>query len=146
MVTESLPSTTEEVECRSCPSTIASSCLRAQATAACRDDPEDRLGALNRKRSQLCCPNRVFGNDNDAMLDSSLKELSPLYKKIRVRVIIVTGDSDMSVSPQKNAFELHRNIPNSDLVVIPRAGHQIPQMHPETVRQAVDIAAVDSSI
>lgn len=83
---------------------------------------------------------------HDAMLDSGLKALSPHYRKIGVRVIIVTGDSDLSVSPQRNAFELHRAIPNSDLVVIPRAGHQIPQMHPETVRQAVDMAAVDSSI
>ena len=53
------------VECRLGTSTVASSCLRPQATAACGDDQEDRLGTLNRWRSQSCCTNRVFGNDRE---------------------------------------------------------------------------------
>lgn len=81
---------------------------------------------------------------HDAMADSSLRKLSPGYSKIRVRVIIVTGDSDLAVSAQQNAFHLHHAIASSELVVIPHAGHQIPAMHPEAVRQAVDMAAFDS--
>ena len=81
---------------------------------------------------------------NDVMVDSSLRKLSPQYQKIQAPVIIVTGDSDLTVSPQQNAFCLHKAIANSELVVIPHAGHQIPETHPEAVRRAVDMAAFDS--
>ncbi len=83
---------------------------------------------------------------NDATVDSSLQELSPRYHKIHVRVIIVIGDSDQAVSPKQNAYDLHRAIANSELVVIPRAGHQIPQKHPEAIQRAVDRAAVDAPL
>lgn len=81
---------------------------------------------------------------HDATVDSSLQALSPGYSKIAVRVIIVTGDSDRAVSVQQNAFDLHQAIASSELIVIPHAGHQIPAVHPEAVRQAVDLAASDS--
>ena len=80
------------------------------------------------------------------MIDLSLKELSPQYQKIRAPVIIVTGDSDLTVSPEQNALNLHKVIANSQLVVIPHAGHQIPETHPEAVLRAVDMAAFDSPI
>ena len=80
---------------------------------------------------------------HDAMINSSLEELSPRYQQIIERVVIVTGDSDLAVSPQQNAFNLHKAIEKSDLVVIPRAGHQIPEVHPEAILKAVDMATVD---
>ena len=83
---------------------------------------------------------------NEVMVDSSLRKLSPQYQKIHAPVVIVTGDSDLAVSPQQNAFNLHKAITNSELVVIPHAGHQIPETHPEAVRRAVDMAAFDSPI
>jgi pimeloyl-ACP methyl ester carboxylesterase len=83
---------------------------------------------------------------DDTMVDSSLQKLSPQYQKIHTPVIIVTGDSDLAVSPQQNAFNLHKTIANSELVVIPHAGHQIPETHPEAVLRAVDMAAFDSPI
>jgi pimeloyl-ACP methyl ester carboxylesterase len=83
---------------------------------------------------------------NDEMVDSSLRELSPRYQTIHAPVIIVTGDSDLLVSPQQNAFNLHKAIANSELVVIPHAGHQIPETHPEAVLRAVDMAAFDSPV
>lgn len=82
----------------------------------------------------------------DLKLDSSLEQLSPQYQKIKSPVIIVTGDSDLAVSPQQNAFNLHRAIANSELVVIPHAGHEIPETHPEAVLRAVDMAASDAPI
>lgn len=106
--------------------------------------PEDYLKSatafwLDRKRI------KAFVKD-DTMTDSSLQKLSPQYQKIHAPVIIVTGDSDLAVSPQRNAFNLHKTIANSELVVIPHAGHQIPETHPEAVLRAVDMAAFDSPI
>lgn len=83
---------------------------------------------------------------NDAMIESSLEELSPQYQKIHAPVVIVTGDSDLLVSPQRNAFNLHNVIAKSELMVIPHAGHQIPETHPEAVLRAVDMAAFDAPI
>jgi pimeloyl-ACP methyl ester carboxylesterase len=82
---------------------------------------------------------------HDEMINPSLRELSPRYQQINERVIIVTGDSDLAVSPKENAFNLHKAIEKSELVVIPRAGHQIPQKHPEVILKAVDMATVDSA-
>jgi pimeloyl-ACP methyl ester carboxylesterase len=83
---------------------------------------------------------------NDLMADESLRKLSPLYKNIHAPVIIVTGDSDLMVSAQQNAFSLHKAIASSELVVISRAGHEIPQTHPEAVLRAIDMAASGSPI
>jgi pimeloyl-ACP methyl ester carboxylesterase len=83
---------------------------------------------------------------NDLMVDSSLQKLSPQYQQIHTPVIIVTGDSDLAVSPPQNAFTLHNAIANSELIVIPHAGHQIPETHPEAVQRAVDMAANDSRL
>lgn len=83
---------------------------------------------------------------NDVMVDSSLRKLRPQYQKINAPVIIVTGDSDLSVSPQENAFNLHKVIASSELVVIPHAGHEIPEVHPEVVLRAVNMAAFDAPI
>jgi pimeloyl-ACP methyl ester carboxylesterase len=58
----------------------------------------------------------------------------------------VTGDSDLTVSPEQNAFSLHKVIAKSELVVIPHAGHQIPETHPEAVLRAVGMAAFDAPI
>jgi pimeloyl-ACP methyl ester carboxylesterase len=52
----------------------------------------------------------------------------------------------LSVSPQQNAFALHKAIANSELVVIPHAGHQIPETHPEAVLRAVNMAAFDAPV
>lgn len=88
---------------------------------------------------------KVFVRE-DLMMDSNLAELSPQYQKIHAPVIIVTGDSDLTVSPEQNAFNLHKAITNSELVVIPHAGHQIPETHPEVVLRAVNRAAFDSPV
>jgi pimeloyl-ACP methyl ester carboxylesterase len=82
----------------------------------------------------------------DLMVESSLKELSPQYPNIHVPVIIVTGDSDLTVSPEQNASNLHKVLAKSELLVIPNAGHQIPETHPEAVGRAVDMAAFDAPL
>jgi len=99
--------------------------------------PEEYLRAavrrwLGRRQIRVCI-------QNDRVLERSLARQSVAYAKIRAPVIIVTGDSDLMVSPAENAFVLHRAIPGSELVVVSHAGHQIPQTHPEVVLQAVQM-------
>jgi pimeloyl-ACP methyl ester carboxylesterase len=78
----------------------------------------------------------------DFMVDASLQKLSPQYGRIHTPVVIVSGDSDLTLSPQQNAFRLQQAIAKSELIIIPHAGHEIPEMHPDVVLRAVGKAAL----
>ena len=75
--------------------------------------------------------------DDEASLNESLKIMSKHYSEICVPVVIVTGDQDQIVSPTQNAYALQRAIPQSRLIEIKNAGHEIPQTHPESIATAL---------
>lgn len=77
---------------------------------------------------------------DDRSLNESLKSLSTGYAEIKLPVVIVTGDSDVLLRPEEQADRLHRAIPGSELIRLPRTGHQIPQTHPESVSEAIQRA------
>jgi pimeloyl-ACP methyl ester carboxylesterase len=63
--------------------------------------------------------------------------MSKRYSEICVPVVIVTGDKDQIVSPTQNAYALQRAIPQSKVIEIKNAGHEIPQTHPESIATAL---------
>ena len=67
--------------------------------------------------------------------------LAPRYGKVRVPTVIVTGDSDELVNPERHAYPLHSEIGHSELVVLPAAGHMLPHTRPEAVVNALRSAA-----
>ena len=80
---------------------------------------------------------------DDALLNESLPKLSRRYAELNVPTFIVTGDSDLIVPPAENAHRLRKDLPNSELVVLPNTGHQIPLTRPEAVIDAIDrVAAI----
>ena len=82
---------------------------------------------------------KACAND-DRSLERSLKSLSGRYAEIRLPVVIVTGDCDLLLQPEKQADRLHRTIRESKLIRLPQTGHQIPQTHPESVIEAIEMA------
>src|SRR5262249_29784447 len=66
---------------------------------------------------------------------------APRYAEIALPVVIVAGDADALVNPERQAYRLHRDIPGSRLLVVAGAGHQLPQTRPEVVAEAVRLAA-----
>ncbi len=56
-------------------------------------------------------------------LNASLKAMGPRWSELRMPVTIVTGDSDAVALPERHAYRIHRVIPHSRLVVLPRTGH-----------------------
>lgn len=78
---------------------------------------------------------------DDALLNSSLPNLTPRYAEIHVPVAIVTGDSDQIVPAKENAHRLYEALPKSHLTVLPNTGHQIPFTRQEAVVQAIDDVA-----
>lgn len=82
---------------------------------------------------------------DERTLRSSLKSLSPGYSDLQLPVVIVTGSDDLLVEPKKHAYQLHKTIKGSELVVLPLTGHQLPQTRPDSVIDAIETAwrAVD---
>ena len=63
--------------------------------------------------------------------------LAQQYDKVGVPTLIVTGDSDELVKPERHAYPLHRSMEHSGLTVIPAAGHMLPHTRPEAVVNAI---------
>jgi len=78
---------------------------------------------------------------DDALLLDSLPQLSANYSTITVPTVIVTGDSDLIVPAKENAYRLHEALPQSELIVLPKTGHQIIFTRPEAVVEAIDRVA-----
>lgn len=70
-----------------------------------------------------------------------LEELKHRYAEVRVPVVILAGAADALVDPAQQSFRLHDTIPHSRIVVLPDAGHQIPQTRPQAVLDAILLVA-----
>jgi len=82
---------------------------------------------------------------DDALLNASLPKLAMRYSNIRVPTVIVTGDSDLIVPAKENAHRLYEALPQGDLVVMEKTGHQIPFTRPDAVVDAIDRVAAKTA-
>jgi pimeloyl-ACP methyl ester carboxylesterase len=82
---------------------------------------------------------KSFAQD-ERTFNPSARALSALYGEIQVPTLILTGDTDSIVEPARNAYLLHETVPNSKLIVLKGAGHQIPQTRADEVLAAIDEA------
>jgi pimeloyl-ACP methyl ester carboxylesterase len=81
---------------------------------------------------------RATVEDEDrATLVPALAALSAQYPTLNVPVVIVTGDSDANVVPEDHAYPLHKALPQSCLVVLPKSGHAIVVTQPSAVVEAI---------
>jgi len=78
---------------------------------------------------------------DDALLNETLPTMSPRYSELEMPLAIVTGDSDLIVPAGENAFRLKETLPKSNLIVLPKTGHQIPFTRPQAVMDAIDHVA-----
>lgn len=79
---------------------------------------------------------RAISADN-AALTPSLLALESRYREIRVPVLIMVGEADRLVSPERHGFRLSRVLPKARLMRLPGAGHEFHQARPDLVAQAV---------
>jgi pimeloyl-ACP methyl ester carboxylesterase len=70
-------------------------------------------------------------------LNTTLRAVSPDYDRIRVPVVIVTGEADRVVPPEQHAYALHQALPHARLVVVPNTGHMVQFSRPEAVMHAL---------
>ena len=83
--------------------------------------------------------------EDEWSLNKDLEKTSKHYSEIRIPVVIVTGDSDKVVSAKHNAYRLKTSIAQSQLVELKNTGHQVPQIHPESIYNAVSLVPKSSA-
>ena len=75
-----------------------------------------------------------------ALLVPGARALSERYPELKMPVIIMAGVDDRFVSANRHSARLHEEIPHSELLLTPGAGHMIHQLVPEQVMSAIDKA------
>jgi pimeloyl-ACP methyl ester carboxylesterase len=78
---------------------------------------------------------RAVGEDA-ALVLPALRAMAPEYAKLRVPTTIFAGAADRYVSPEQSR-RLQREIPGSELVVVPGAGHMAHYAAPEPIMSAL---------
>lgn len=76
-------------------------------------------------------------------LKPQIIEQSKRYGEIRTPTIIVTGESDRTVSPKIHSMHLAKEIPGARLVMLPDTGHALH--HSETAKIVAAIEALSGS-
>ncbi|SDV46415.1 alpha/beta fold hydrolase [Chitinasiproducens palmae] len=77
-------------------------------------------------RAMMTRPVTVGGMTGDgSLMIPGAASLARSYKRITQPVTIVTGDGDHVVSAERHSHKLHKQIPHSELRVVPHAGHMV---------------------
>lgn len=103
--------------------------LAAYAPDAPRPDHHARARALWLRPSQVAAT--VWDTEN---LQRALDAASRQYGRIVAPVVILVGDHERGIA---EARRLARAGPGAELVVVPRAGHQLPLTRPDVIAGAV---------
>ena len=74
-------------------------------------------------------------------LAAALRELRPRYPELRAPLVVVTGDRDRLVDHERNSMRIAREVRDAEVILVPGAGHGLPQVRPDAVVQAVRRAA-----
>lgn len=110
--------------------------LKGLRTAFAPDTPPPAFVAVVRALAPR--PRQLKATAEDLRsLNSALSTLCPSYGTIRVPVVIVTGDADRVVPPERHAYPLHQVIAHSRLIVAPNTGHMVQFSRPEAIMRAL---------
>lgn len=72
--------------------------------------------------------------------------MSKHYRELTMPVIIMSGAEDLHVTPKRHSERLHRELPHSELLLVPGVGHMIHQVVPDQVMEAIDMAAAKAGV
>src|ERR1700677_964667 len=87
----------------------------------------------------LLRPREFLANAQDLVtLKAAVAEQAPRYGNIRVPVVVITGDTDKTVSPAIHSRPFVAAVPGAKLIVLPGVGHIVQNAAPELVAREVD--------
>jgi len=73
----------------------------------------------------------------DYLVPDDIAKIEKRYKNIKIPTLIIWGKNDVSI-PYGFGFKLHRDIKNSNLVIIKGVGHMPQEEAPKTVVKLID--------
>ena len=87
----------------------------------------------------LLRPRAFLANARDLMtLKAAVAEQAPRYGDIGAATVVITGDTDNTVSPNIHSRPFAAAVPNAKLIVLPGVGHMVQNAAPELVMREVD--------
>ncbi len=94
--------------------------------------PED---FLSRSRTALLLrPREFLANAWELVgLKAAVAREAPRYDAIKVPVVVITGDSDVTVSPARHSRAFAAAVPHARLIVLPGVGHMVQYAAPDLV-------------
>jgi pimeloyl-ACP methyl ester carboxylesterase len=79
--------------------------------------------------------------EDAALMTPSAMELKEHYRELKVPVTLITGGDDQIADVSRQSARLHRELPESELIVLPGLGHMIHHLAPDSVADAIDRTA-----
>jgi pimeloyl-ACP methyl ester carboxylesterase len=87
----------------------------------------------------LLRPREFLANARDLVtLKAAVAEQAPRYGEIGAPTLVITGDSDKTVSPNIHSRPFAASVPNARLIVLPGVGHMVQNAAPERVMCEID--------
>ena len=87
----------------------------------------------------LLRPREFLANARDLVaLKAAVAEQAPRYGDIRTPTLVITGDSDDTVSPNIHSRPFAAAVPGAKLIVLPGVGHMVQNAAPELVMREID--------
>jgi pimeloyl-ACP methyl ester carboxylesterase len=94
----------------------------------------------------LLRPREFLANAWDLVtLKAAVTEQAPRYGNIKAPVVVITGDTDTTVSPSIHSRRLAATVPNAKLVVLPGVGHMVQYAATELVVREIEAMIADSA-
>lgn len=89
-------------------------------------------------REMMLRPSQIRANAEDAAyVIPAAVEFRKRYAELKIPVRLLAGSDDKIVDPDAHSVRLHRELPQSELTVVPHAGHMVQYAQPEQAIAAV---------
>jgi pimeloyl-ACP methyl ester carboxylesterase len=99
--------------------------------------PEDFVG--DSRAPLLLRPREFLANAWELIgLKGAVAEQASRYGAINVPVVVITGDSDTTVSPARHSRAFAVALPQTKLIVLPGVGHMVQYAAPELVAREIE--------
>ena len=100
------------------------------------DVPPEFFSVLSRE--MMLRPVQLRANAEDAaFMIPAAASGSERYGELKLPVTIIAGDDDLVVDVEAHSKRLHRDLPASELVVVPETGHMVHYAVPQSIVDAV---------
>ena len=121
--------------------TLPLGCLLAEPGARGVFLPQTMPADYVRKSATLLLlrPREFLANARDLVtLKPAVAGQAPRYADIRTPTVVITGDSDDTVSPNIHSRPFAAAVPGAKLIVLPGVGHMVQNAAPELVEHEID--------